>query len=79
MKESQELEVFKDRLILNLRHKEQPSEWEQVARQDVKEWIGRRVIFGEIGEPDDSGSTKAEYDEEVQNVHDVVEAGAINI
>ena len=39
MKESKELEVFEDGLILNLRDEKQSSEWDQVERQDVKEWI----------------------------------------
>ena len=73
------MEVLEHALPLELGNEEQPSEWEHIKGQNVEEGVRGSVIFTEVRETDDSCGAETEYDEEVEDVCDVVEAVVIHL
>ena len=79
VEKTEELEVLQHALPLKLRDEQQPGKRNQVEGQDVEEGVRWGVVFAKVGEADDCGGAKAEDYEEVEDVSDVVETGAIHL
>lgn len=79
VKETKELAVFDDAMILELCGGKEGCQREEVESQQVEEGVLRCLVCTEISKADDSRSTEAEDGEEVKDVEYVDEAFLVDV
>ena len=79
VEEGEELEVLEHALPLELCDEKQAGEGEQVDGQYVEEGVRWPVILRKVGEADDGRCAKPQDGQKVEDMCDIVQAGAIHL